>query len=155
MRDLFGFGVAAQRQRTAEFLVAFAPLRFHAFGFGGAGGDAVDPDPARAELGRPGADERFHRFDVRQVSLDEAHVPRCSSRPVLMTEAPSRASSSAHARPMPAVPPVINAVCSANSIESSEVYATCASAMRSRCRPRDARDMTVPCGMPRIAAVSA
>ena len=84
-----------------------------------------------------------------------ALLPRRSSRPVMMTEAPSRASSSAHARPMPAVPPVINAVWSINSIESSKVYATWASAMRSRCRPRDARDMTVPCGMPRIAAVSA
>ena len=86
-----------------------------------------------------------------------AALPRSASRPVMMTEAPSRASSRAHARPMPAVPPVINAVLYANSIESSRYamrcsaaaksprpWATWANAMRSRCRPRDTRDMTVP-----------
>ena len=40
-----------------------------------------------------------------------AALPRSASRPVMMTEAPSLAISRAHARPMPAVPPVINAVC--------------------------------------------
>ena len=39
-----------------------------------------------------------------------AALPRCTSRPVMMTEAPSPASNRAHASPMPAVPPVINAV---------------------------------------------
>src|SRR4029077_8111859 len=34
-------------------------------------------------------------------------------------------------------------------------YPMCANATRRRCLPRDARDMTVPCGMPSSAAVSA
>ena len=45
--------------RPSSSLV-FAPLRLDAFGFGGAGGDAVDPNSARAELGGPGAGKGFH-----------------------------------------------------------------------------------------------
>src|SRR2546426_765796 len=42
-------------------------------------------------------------------------APRASLRPLISTRAPSRASASAVARPMPEVPPVTNARCPLNS----------------------------------------
>jgi hypothetical protein len=48
--------------------------------------------------------------------MPAADSPRLTSRPVMKTIAPSLAISLAHARPMPAVPPVISAVCPVNSI---------------------------------------
>ena len=92
---------AAQRQRTTELVVGVTPFRLHAFGFGRSGRDAVDPHPAGAELGGPGAGEGFHGGLGRAVGGRAGHpLGRDHAGDV-----DDRCRARAPASPAPAPPP--------------------------------------------------